>query len=119
MATTDSGTLDLLKQFYKVTDISKLLDETISAEELKYDLQDPWDPYKLELDSAIDYEIDYARSKLNDEFGPDAEYYFDSEAWTLLNKRLHEHDDIFFSAEQVYNFIRHQMLNRISYLSEI
>ena len=71
------------------------------------------------LNSAIDYEIDYARSKLNDEFGPDAEYYFDSEAWTLLNKRLHEHDDIFFSAEQVYNFIRHQMLNRISYLSEI
>ena len=58
MTTTDSGTLDLLKQFYKDTDISKLLDKTISAEELKYDLQDPWDPYKLELDSVKDIDMD-------------------------------------------------------------
>ena len=58
MTTTDSGTLDLLKQFYKDTDISKLLDKTISAEELKYDLQEPWDPYKLELDSVKDIDMD-------------------------------------------------------------
>lgn len=58
MTTTYSGTLDLLKQFYKDTDISKLLDKTISAEELKYDLQDPWDPYKLELDSVKDIDMD-------------------------------------------------------------
>ena len=59
MTTTDSGTLDLLKQFYKDIGSSNLLNREVimnteDFKELKYEM----DPSTIELDSVKDIDMD-------------------------------------------------------------